>query len=96
MDLSHLKIKEFMSKLPDDKVPQLDTKGARYWLKQRVHQMPLQDFSTKHCRKLALDQKMAMDDMCLKRLEKAVGVGKKSFIISEIKHDVNNHIAEHH
>lgn len=68
-------ITEFMSKLPEDKVPKLDSKGARFWLKQRVYQMPLQDFSTKHCRKLALDQKMAMDDMCLKRLDKAVGVG---------------------
>ena len=66
-----------MSKLPDGKVPQLDSKGSRYWLKQRVYQMPLQDFSTMHCRKLALDQKMAMDDMCQKRTEKALGVGKK-------------------
>lgn len=66
-----------MSKLPEDKVPKLDSKGARFWLKQRVYQMPLQDFSTKHCRILALDQKMAMDDMCLKRLDKAVGIGKK-------------------
>lgn len=65
-----------MSKLPNGKVPQLDTKGVRYWMKQRVYQMPLQDFSTKHCRKLTLDQKMAMEDMCQKRLEKALGVGK--------------------
>ena len=65
-----------MSKLPESKVPKLDSKGARYRLKQLVYQMPLQDFSTKHCRKLALDQKMAMDDMCAKRTEKALGVGK--------------------
>lgn len=70
-----------MSKLPEEKIPKLESKGARYWLKQRVYQMPLQDFSTKHCRKLALDQKMAMDDMCMKRLDKAVGVGKK-FIVT--------------
>ena len=68
-----------MSKLPMGKVPQLDTKGVRYWTKQRVYQMPLQDFSTKHCRKLTLDQKMAMDDMCQKRLDKALGVGKDVF-----------------
>ena len=65
-----------MSKLPDGKVPQLDSKAGRHWKKQLVYQMPLQDFSTKQCRKLALDQKMAMDDMCLKRTEKALGVGK--------------------
>ena len=70
-----------MSKLPDGKVPQLDSKGARYWLKQRVYQIPLQDFSTEHCRKLALDQKMAMDDMCLKRTEKALGVGNKFYYL---------------
>ena len=74
-----------MSKLPDGKVPQLDSKGARYWLKQRVYQMPLQDFSTKHCRKLALDQKMAMDDMCEKRTEKALGVGKKLTYLGQYK-----------
>ena len=65
-----------MAKLPESKVPKLDSKGARYRLKQLAYQMPLQDFSTKHCRKLALDQKMAMDDMCAKRTEKALGVGK--------------------
>lgn len=78
-----LKVREFMSRLPDGKVPQLDSKGVRYWLKQRVYQIPLQDFSTKHCRKLALDQKMAMDDMCQKRTEKALGVGKKVLLIDK-------------
>jgi len=47
--------------------------------------MPLQDFSTKHCRKLALDQKMAMDDMCQKRTEKALGVGKKLTYFGQYK-----------
>ena len=71
-----LKIKDFMSKLPNGKVPKLDSQGSRYRVKQLVYQMPLQDFSSKHCRKLTLDQKMAMDDMCTKRIEKALGVGK--------------------
>ena len=65
-----------MSKLPYGKVPKLDSQGSRYRVKQLVYQMPLQDFSSKHCRKLTLDQKMAMDDMCTKRIEKALGVGK--------------------
>lgn len=71
-----IKIKDFMSKLPHGKVPKLDSQGSRYRVKQLVYQMPLQDFSSKHCRKLTLDQKMAMDDMCTKRIEKALGVGK--------------------
>lgn len=65
-----------MSKLPNGKVPKLDSQGSRYRVKQLVYQMPLQDFSSKHCRKLTLDQKMAMDDMCTKRIEKALGVGE--------------------
>lgn len=71
-----IKIKDFMSKIPHGKVPKLDSQGSRYRVKQLVYQMPLQDFSSKHCRKLTLDQKMAMDDMCTKRIEKALGVGK--------------------
>ncbi|XP_073252671.1 testin-like isoform X2 [Porites lutea] len=73
--LSSGQIKDFMSKLPHGKVPKLDSQGSRYRVKQLVYQMPLQDFSSKHCRKLTLDQKMAMDDMCTKRIEKALGVG---------------------
>lgn len=75
------KIRDFMSNLTEDKVPKLDSNGSRYRLKQLVYQMPLQDFSPKHCRKLALDQKMAMDDMCVKRTEKALGIGKNAFSV---------------
>ena len=65
-----------MSRLPEDKTPKLDSNGARYRLKELVYQMPLQDFSTKHCRKLSLEQKMVMDDLCAVRVDKALGVGK--------------------
>ena len=65
-----------MHMLPEDKVPKLNSRGARYRAKQLVYQMPLQDFSSKHCRKLPLDQKMAMEDVTSKRIESALGVGK--------------------
>ena len=65
-----------MSRLPKDKVPRLDSKGAIYRLKELVYQMPLQDFSSKHCRKLPREQKMVMDDMCIARINKALGVGE--------------------
>ncbi|XP_068701893.1 testin-like [Montipora foliosa] len=73
--LSSIQIKDFMSRLPEDKTPKLDSNGARYRLKELIYQMPLQDFSTKHCRKLSLEQKMVMDDLCAVRVDKALGVG---------------------
>ncbi|XP_044177392.1 four and a half LIM domains protein 2-like isoform X2 [Acropora millepora] len=73
--LSGTQIEDFMSRLPKDKIPRLDSQGAMYRLKELVYQMPLQDFSSKHCRKLPLEQKMVMDDMCITRINKALGVG---------------------
>lgn len=74
------KIEYFMSRLPKDKIPRLDSQGAMYRLKELVYQMPLQDFSSKHCRKLPLEQKMVMDDMCITRINKALGVGEGVFL----------------
>ena len=73
-----------MSELPEEKIPLLNSHGSRYRIQQLIYQMPLQDFSTKHCRKLTLDQKMAMDDMCIKRIEMALGIGKNSVCMPEL------------
>ena len=64
-----------MLKLPQDKVPKVNSSGAAYRTRQLIYQMPLQDFSSKHCRKLPPDQELAMDDVSNKRVEKALGVG---------------------
>lgn len=65
-----------MEKLPENFVPKLGSKGAKNRAKLLASQIPLQDFSCKHCKRLTLDQKMAMDDFSEKRLLGALGVGK--------------------
>lgn len=66
-----------MQQLPQHLVPRLDSAGAKTRAKMLAFQIPLQDFSSKHCKKLTLDQKMAMDDFSEKRLKGAQGIGKK-------------------
>lgn len=65
-----------MNCLPNEKAPRTNSAGAKYRKRQLAYQIPLQDFSDKHCKKLTLDQKMAMDDMCEKRVKNNLGTGK--------------------
>lgn len=68
-----------MQQLPENVVPKQFSEGAKNRAKHLAFQIPLQDFSSKHCKKLTLDQKMAMDDFREKRLQGALGVGKKPY-----------------
>ncbi|XP_031566134.1 testin-like [Actinia tenebrosa] len=76
-------IHQYMSLLPGDKVPKLNSVGAKYRRKQLALQLPLQDFSSKHCKKLTLEQKMAMEDFNEKRLKNALGIGSVRPSITE-------------
>lgn len=73
--LSLQKTEEWMSQLPNDKVPRLDTTGEKYRDQQLVYQLPKQDLSLKYCNHIERNHHSAFQDFIHARNEIALDVG---------------------
>ncbi|XP_043215188.1 prickle planar cell polarity protein 3-like isoform X2 [Amphibalanus amphitrite] len=80
--LSREKIEEYMSQLPNHKVPRLGTTGEKYRERNLVHQLPAQDLALTHCRHVAPEQQRAFRDFVQARNDIALDVG----FVRELNH----------
>ncbi|VDO96561.1 unnamed protein product [Soboliphyme baturini] len=73
--LTKQKVEEYMSQLPNHKVPRINTPGEKYRDRQLILQLPKQDLSSSYSKHLyTLLEKRAFEDFINKRNESALDI----------------------
>ncbi|XP_017841980.1 prickle planar cell polarity protein 3 isoform X5 [Drosophila busckii] len=69
------RIKRYFEQLPEEKVPQLGSEGARLREQQISYQLPKQDLSLEHCKHLEVQHEASFEDFVTARNEIALDIG---------------------
>lgn len=70
-----LQVHQYMSALPDDKVPYLNSIGEKYRIKQLLHQLPPHDNEGRYCNSLNEDERHELRIFSSQRKRDALGRG---------------------
>lgn len=77
-------IEEYMSQLPNHKVPRLHTPGEKYRNKQLVVQLPRQDLAAAYCKHLStVAEQRAFEDFVNTRNEMALDIGYVNAVLEK-------------
>lgn len=70
-----LQVHQYMSGLPEDKVPYINSVGEKYRIKQLLHQLPPHDNEARYCNGLSDEEKRELRLFSARRKREALGRG---------------------
>ena len=71
----HFQVHSYMSALPEDKVPYINSVGEKYRIKQLLHQLPPHDNEARYCNGLSDEEKRELRLFSARRKREALGRG---------------------
>ncbi len=74
-DFCVLQVHQYMSSLPEDKVPYINSVGEKYRIKQLLHQLPPHDNEARYCNGLSDEEKRELRLFSSRRKREALGRG---------------------
>lgn len=70
-----LQVHQYMSSLPEDKIPYINSVGEKYRIKQLLHQLPPHDNEARYCNGLSDEEKRELRLFSSRRKREALGRG---------------------
>ena len=71
----YFQVHQYMSSLPEDKIPYINSVGEKYRIKQLLHQLPPHDNEARYCNGLSDEEKRELRLFSSRRKREALGRG---------------------